>query len=121
MYPSRELEQLAQRKRLLQARIAVRRWECALAATELAKPVGYIDRGIEAWHRIAPFAKLLGIPLGIFLTRVASRRRQGKPTGRSKFGALMTALPLILRGAKVVMAMRNAHAASGAAAAQRSA
>lgn len=98
MYPSGELSRLAAQKVVLQSRIAVRRWECAAAVTEIARPIAVIDRGIETWHRFAPFLKLLGVPLGLLLTRIVSRKRKGKPTGKSKFAAFMTALPIILRG-----------------------
>ena len=98
MYPSGELKRLADRKALLQARIAVRRWECAAAASELARPLALIDRGLEIWRRIAPFVKILSVPLGLIATRAITRKRKGKAAGRSKLGMLMTMLPLIVRG-----------------------
>lgn len=104
MYPRRELAALAERKRLLQARIEVRRWECALAAVELSRPIGMVDRGIEMWKRISPFLKLLGIPMTLLGARKLMRR-----TGRSKLSKVMALLPVVLRGARAVMQMRAAR------------
>jgi hypothetical protein len=117
MYPNGELAELAERKALLQARIEVRRWECAAAAFELSRPIAALDRGIEFWHRIAPFAKLLAIPAGIMLTRfLGKRRRAGGPAAkRGKIAATIAAIPMILRGVKLFGQMRAVHAARKAA------
>jgi hypothetical protein len=111
MYPSGELSRLASRKALLHARIAVRRWECAAAVVEISRPIAALDRAAQTWHRISPFVKLLGVPLGLLITRIVSRKRKGKPTGKSKFAALLTALPIIMRGINMVKDARAAHAA----------
>ena len=114
MYPSGELGRLAQRKRILQARIAVRRLECAAAAIELARPIAYVDRGIELWHRVAPFFKFLAVPGGLFLTRLLTGRRRAVRQGRRKGGriaAILSVLPLILRGLKMAIAARAVFAA----------
>jgi hypothetical protein len=111
MYPSGELNRLAARKALLQSRIAIRRWECAAAAAEIARPIAFIDRGVEMWHRISPFVKLLGVPLGLLITRIVSRKKKGKPTGKSKFAAFMTALPIILRGINLAKHAYDTHIA----------
>ena len=112
MYPNAELNRLAARKTVLQARITVRRLECTLAVMEIARPLSAIDRGIATWHRISPFLKILGVPLGLLLTRIVSRKRKGKPTGKSKFAAFMTALPLIIRGINMVKQAHAAHMAN---------
>lgn len=112
MYPSGELKELAQRKMLIQARIAVRRYECARAAAELAKPLALIDRGISTWQRISPLVKLLAVPGGFFLSRVLKGRSGGKgPRKRGKLGMIMTVLPLILRGVKMAKQFQAAHQA----------
>jgi hypothetical protein len=117
MYPTGALADLAARKRILQARIAVRRLECVEAAMVLSQPVATLDRGLAMWRKIAPFAKLLAIPGGIFLARSFQRRRAaGRTAKRGKIAALFAALPLIMRGAKIVMQFRAAHAAQKAAA-----
>ena len=111
MYPSGELKRLADRKVLLQARIAVRRWEMTAAAVSIARPIAFIDRMLDTLHRISPFLKLAAVPLGLLLPRIIARKREGKPTGKSKFAALMTALPLIIRGINMAKDARAAHVA----------
>jgi hypothetical protein len=111
MYPRRELELLAARKALLQTRIALRRLEVAAAATEVTRPIAAIDRGLAMWHRVSPFVKVLGVPLGLLLARIVSRKRRGKPTGKSKFAAFMTALPIIIHGINLAKHALSAHAA----------
>ena len=110
MYPRGQLTELAARKTLLQARIAVRRWECAAAMVEIARPLAFVDRGVAAWRRISPIVKVLAIPAGVFLTQFF--RRKGARTAAKKSGrmaAVMAALPVILRGVKMVQEMRAAH------------
>ena len=111
MYPSGELKRLADRKTLLQARIAVRRWECVVAAMEISRPLATIDRGVAVWHRISPFVKVLGVPLALLIARIVRRKHKGKPTGKSKLAAFMTALPIIMRGINMVKDARAAHRA----------
>ena len=111
MYPSGELKRLADRKTLLQARIAVRRWEMAIAAAEVARPIATIDRGLQIWHRISPFVKLFGVSLGLLIPRIMARRSKGKAAGKSKFAAFMAALPLIIRGVNMVKQAHAAHIA----------
>jgi hypothetical protein len=111
MYPTEELNRLGAQKVVLQSRIAVRRLECAVALVEIARPIAAIDRGMETWRRFAPFLKLLGVPLGLLLTRIVTRKRKGKPAGKSKFAAFMTALPIIIRGINLA---KQAFATPGA-------
>ena len=112
MYPSGDLAELAARKSILQARIAVRRWECAVAAAELARPVAVVDRGVQMWHRIAPFLKFLAIPGGFLFAR-GLRRRGGarRPARKGRLATILSMLPVVMRGTKMVMEMRAAHAA----------
>ena len=117
MYPGTELDRLAARKTVLQARITVRRLECTLAVMEIARPLTAIDRGLATWHRISPFLKILGVPLGLLLTRIVARKRKGKPAGKSTFAALMTALPIIMRVVNMVKDMRAGRATHARAAA----
>jgi hypothetical protein len=104
MYPQRELTRLAARKALVQARIELRRWECAQAAAQLSRPIALIDRGIALWRRISPFVKLMGLPAALLGARKILRHTRG-----GKWTKLAAMLPAILRGAKVVMQMRAAH------------
>ena len=104
MYPSGELAALAERKRALQARIDVRRWECAEAAAELARPLATLDRGLALWRRIAPTVKMFAVPLGWFVARFVMNRAR-----RGKLSSVLSMLPLILRGARMVLRMRVAR------------
>ena len=114
MYPSGELAKLARRKEALQVRIAARRRDCVDAAAELSRPLSQIDRGIEIWHRFAPYLKLLMLPAGLVMTGLAARRssRRGGYTShkKSRIAALLAAMPLIFRGVKMAMAFREAYA-----------
>lgn len=110
MYPQGELTHLAARKTLLQARITIHRLECTLAVVEIARPFAWIDRALQTWHRFSPMLKMLGVPLGLLVTRIFARKRKSKPTGKSKFAALMAALPIILRFANMIKEARASHA-----------
>jgi hypothetical protein len=113
MYPSGELAQLANRKALLRARIAVARWECAAAGAELARGLGTVDRVVEQWRKISPWLKLLRGPLGLLAAGFVwkrLRRRPATPTSaprarRSTFSTILKTLPLVLRGARMAMQM----------------
>lgn len=116
MYPSGQLAELATRKAMLQARIAVRRWECAAAAVELARPVALLDRGIELWRRVSPIVKVVVVPAGLFLTQLLRRRSAAAAaTKGGKMAAVMAALPVILRGVHMVQEMRDAKRPAAAA------
>jgi hypothetical protein len=104
MYPQRELSELAERKRLLQARIEVRRWECAAAAEELSRPIAVVDRGIELWKKISPFVKFIGLPMTFLGARKVLHH-----AGRGKLSKLLGLLPVVLRTARTVMQMRAAR------------
>lgn len=109
MFPGEELDDLARRKALLQARIALGRFDCATAAEALVRPLALIDRGVLLWRRISPVVKLLAIPAGLFLGRRlggrASRRRGGR------LGTVLSLAPLFLRGVRLFTSARAAMAA----------
>jgi hypothetical protein len=69
MYPAAELRDLEQRRALLRAKIALCRLECTRLAAEVSRPLDWIDRAVEQWHKISPAAKLAAIPLGLLLKR----------------------------------------------------
>ena len=104
MYPHRDLAGLAARKAIVRARIAVRRWECAVAVAELSRPIAMVDRGMAMWRKISPFVKLIGLPVGLLGMRKVFRR-----AGRGKWSKIAAMMPVILRGAKMVMQMRGAR------------
>jgi hypothetical protein len=110
MFPQEELNQLARRKALLQARIALCRIECRVAAAELARPIGLIDRGVEIWRKISPFAKLVAVPAGLLLGRALGRRPSAGGGPRGKLATIVSLLPLLLRGVKLFAAARAAFA-----------
>ena len=116
MYPREELAALRQRKMVLQARIAVRRWETAEAAIELSRPLAMVDRGIDTWRRISPVIKVLAVPVGLMLARLLKARRAAAGRSGGIFALLLGALPAVLRGVKLARQMRAAHVARARAA-----
>ena len=115
MYPSGALAELAERKRLLRASIALRRSECQLAAADLARPIGWIDRGVELWHRFSPMLKILLVPGAFAVGKILRGRAHGgngaASRPRGKIATVMAALPLIMRGVKLVSALRAKRSA----------
>ena len=112
MYPGGQLVELEQRKALIRARIAVRRLECTVAATEIARRIAWIDRGVEMWQRVSPFAKLLAVPAGFMAARFLGRGgRRSTERKRGKIATLLAVIPLIVRGAKIFAAFRATQAA----------
>lgn len=101
MYPAGELKRLTERKALLQARIAVKRWECAAAGAELARPLETIDRGIALWRRISPWVKIVGVPAALLALRPLLKRAPG-----GMFAKALAALPVILKTWRTVQAAR---------------
>lgn len=69
MYPQRELNDLATYKARLRRAIAFRRAQCVVAATQVAKPLEWLDRAIAFWRRLSPFTKLAAVPLGFLMKR----------------------------------------------------
>ncbi len=74
MYPTGELNELAQRKQALRVRIAAHRAECVAYAEHVARPIAAIDRISAQWKRISPYAKLAAIPLGFLLQRRMAKK-----------------------------------------------
>lgn len=120
MYPRGELNRLAARKALLQARIAVRRLECLQHAHGLARPVRLLDRAWALWRTIAPMAKLVGVPALLWAGGRFVRRGRGGGGGgfAGKLGSLLKYAPLVMKAARAFSQARagaQAHAhASGA-------
>ncbi len=112
MYPRGELERLAERKMVLQARIAVRRWESAEAAAELARPLAMVDHGLAVWRRISPLMKVIAVPAGLLLIKAMKWRRASHGGHGGKFGMLLGALPMVMQGVKLFQQMRAARASS---------
>ncbi len=87
-----KLDELIQRKQILEARIALRRIECQIASAQLARPLAFVDRLHDGWERVAPWVKLAGPVIGVFATRRMSRSH----FRRGKLGVLFSFLPVAL-------------------------
>ncbi len=88
MYPQPELNRLAFHKAALRRRITLRRVECAEAAARVARPLEWLDRALALWRKLAPFAQLAAVPLGLLATRTVFSRHK-------ILGALMRWGPLV--------------------------
>lgn len=107
MGAGRELNLLAQRKAVVQARIAVHRLECVVAVAELLPTLRFVDRVHGVWRRLSPWVKALGVPLGILgVKQLLGRRSAGTTSGSGKgrMAALLGALPLVIQ---VLRALRT--------------
>jgi hypothetical protein len=74
MYPDAELNRLAAHKAALRQRIAARRAVCAGAFRSATRPLALLDRLQALWQRLAPLARTLALPVGLFLGRAALPR-----------------------------------------------
>lgn len=106
MYPAGELNELATRKALLRLRIATRRLECAQAASELARPLGWIDRAVAAWRRISPLTKAVGLPIAMFAAKKLFGRFGGIATAAGKLPGLFRHLPIVLQAFRAMAGRR---------------
>jgi hypothetical protein len=102
MYPSAELTELGQRKSALRARIAGSRLACSALAGEVARPLNWIDRGIEQWRRIPPMAKIAALPLGLLLRRAVFPAKKTHLAGKA-----VRLLPLVMGAFKLFKAQRR--------------
>lgn len=69
MYPRRELSELAARKAVVQARIAVHRSECVVAAAQIASSFGWVDRLNTQWRRLPSPLKTIGVPVALLFAK----------------------------------------------------
>lgn len=76
MYPDRELTRLAARKAVLQQDIALRRAQCAAAATRVVQPLEWLNRVLTFWRQLSPFAQFAAVPLGVLVKRAVFPRRR---------------------------------------------
>ena len=74
MYPHSELNRLAAHKATLQRHIADRRRQCIEAATEVAKPLVWLDRMVAYGRRFAPLLRFVAVPLSLFAARAVFSR-----------------------------------------------
>ncbi|HVS54354.1 MAG TPA: hypothetical protein VHD62_18505 [Opitutaceae bacterium] len=97
MYPAGELNHLAARKALLRLRIAEHRLQCAQAADELARPLGWIDRALARWRSISPLAKTVGLPVVMLAAKKLLGRFGGVAATVGKLPRLFRSLPAMLQ------------------------
>jgi hypothetical protein len=74
MYPQRELIRLGVHKAALRRRMARRRADCVSSATQVFRPVAWLDHLLVLWRRLSPFAGLAAIPFGLLLKRSTAPR-----------------------------------------------
>ena len=107
MYPQPELIRLAEHKVALRRRIAGHRARCASALAEAAQPLAWLDRVVQFWRRLSPFAPFVAIPLGFALKRSKAPRLLSTVLrwGPLLFGAIRG----LASGPSVRAARREAH------------
>ena len=92
MYPQRELDRLARYKSVLRLSIALRRTQCGLAETRVARPFAWLDRLIDVGRRLGPLARFSTVPLSLLTARVIFPRAKILGTlarwGPLAFGAI---------------------------------
>lgn len=106
MYPRGELNRLAARKALLEARIELRRLECQLHAHRLAQPLHFADRARAQWRRIGPLVKLIGVPVAIWAVTKWARRKGGG----GKLAGWLKYAPLAIQAAQAFARARQQQA-----------
>lgn len=115
MYADEQLTLLAQRKELLRSRIALRRVQTVIVASDLARPLAVVDRAVDLWRQYSPLLKMIGIPLSFVGLRQLFRRSRvpssGPKDGKGWIGALFGALPIIIQ---VYQAFSSARAGAAA-------
>ena len=77
MYPERELIRLAGQKALLRRDIALRRAQCAEAASRVTQTLAWLDRMVAFWRRLPPLAQFAAVPLGFLVKRTLFSRVKG--------------------------------------------
>lgn len=95
MLAERKLAELARRKLLLEARIAVRRLECLEAGAQLAPPIAFVDRAWRLWLRLSPWVKALGVPLGALVAGKFAKPH-GAAAGGGRLATLLGLLPVVI-------------------------
>ena len=99
MYSQRELTRLAAYKAALRRDIALSRARCAEAAARAVQPLEWLDRVLDFWRRLSPFAQIAAVPLGFLVQRTVFPRRK-------ILGSLLRWAPLVfsaVRGFKAAV------------------
>ena len=100
MHPDSDLVRLASHKAALRRSIARHRAQGASALTRLARPIVWLDQGVDAWRRLSPWAKFAAVPLGFLLKRSTARPPR-------LLGTLLRWAPGVLGAARRIFAGRR--------------
>jgi len=104
MYPSGELDNLARRKAVVQARISLDRLRCVTLAAEVARPINWLDRTLIQLRKISPIMKLAAVPLGLLLSRAVLPGKK-----RNLMGRAARLLPLLVSALKMFRSRQPQH------------
>ena len=74
MYPQPELSRGVARKAAVRRRIALRRAQCVVAATQAVQSLVLLERMVTLWRQLAPFAGIAALVLSFRRKRAASPR-----------------------------------------------
>lgn len=102
MFSDPRVSELALRRAAVEERIARRRLECAEAFREAARPLQWIDRGRERWHRLSPWIRMSAVPVGLMLARTVVGHRRG-------VGRLVRWLPVAASLARTALTFYRPH------------
>lgn len=97
MYADRELIRLTAHKTGLQRKIALRRIQCRVAATQVLQPLAWLDRAVTFWHRLSLWAKIAALPFAFVVQRTVSPRL-------GRVGKLLRWAPLVIGAARRITA-----------------
>lgn len=107
MYPQSELNRLAAHKLVVRRRIAVRRVDCTVAATEAIRPLEWMDRAIALVRQLSPLARFAAVPLGFLLQRTLFPRKK-------LLGSMLRWAPLVIGAVRGIgAALGDRASASG--------
>ncbi|MES2692328.1 MAG: hypothetical protein V4773_02570 [Verrucomicrobiota bacterium] len=112
MSTRRKLDELKERKRLLEAKIALHRLECQLNGVQLAQPMAFVDRMHDKWTNISPWVKALGVPLGMLVMRqLKSKSRAGGKSAlggaAGTMGTIISLMPMAIQAWKGYQEVRE--------------
>ena len=108
MYPEQELTRLAAHKAVLQRTIARRRVHCVAAATQVMRPLAWLDQLLASWRRFTPLAQLAVIPLGLLAKRTVFPRLKN-------FGSIIRWGPLVFAAVRGIRSAIKSHRGSAKA------
>jgi hypothetical protein len=75
MFSARQLTALAERKRFLRERTALRRARAVIEARRVARPLHTADALLAQWRQLAPWVKTAAVPLAFWTGQKIAHRR----------------------------------------------